>query len=947
MGVVTIIEGDYTVSEVDTVCEHIYALNDPTISGYGIIAVSEEVEETVSEETEEIEDTEITDTEETEESEEIEIEETEDTEESEETEIEETEETEESPTLFYTASDSGVNVTVIAPEGALPDGATLAVTLLDEDSDEYAEAAEAVGYEDSEDTGMAALDITFYDEFGIEVEPTLPVTVTVDITEIIPEGTTADTIEVTHITDTEVSTVEPLVETVTDTTDETAVVVFETESFSTFTISWSYYDQMEGNSSFTADVYVYDTNGDAINYTDLSTLSTVTFSSGDPVTLEDLCTVSGYTYSSAKVYCTYGNNGGNSDTVTGATTVTYTKNNGPGGTFKVDSSSYNNVQSVEIYLYFEASITDGLSIIDNIVSNGELAAKWVVNGEVITDYTGYTITWYKSSYTLSTDLSACTNNQNYSAVTSEDSLGDDPSTVNVAIDEGGLCYYYVEITDSSGTVVATSDVFHVEYVAELMNCSFEYPKETGGSTAVAMASVPFWSTTASDAAIEIGRYDGDNILYGTQYIYAGGSQTAAGDQFAELNANAQGALYQDVLTIDEEMLYWNFYHRARTANGGNTTGTQTDVMYVVIMSTEDAEKLLDGVAQTNQQTVLTAMITSVLNGQTNNSGTYTLVSGTYANTNTTVTATIWTLSTTTTQDGAWTLYSGSYEVPTNQYLTRFFFVSGESGTVGNLIDYATFSQDITYYIDYWVWDSKNEVYVQQSTIETGAEYPNTIVSASLLSTTYADYGVVGSVTGTASGGSNPTFDSTTSTSLKVTGDTMYLSVYLKSSGVTIVKNIAGIDDDDLDDLEASTVTVLITNTDTGDSEEYTINVGNTGNGSTYIELADGTYTISEVDYATSLINGTYTWSSVSVTGATASNSLVSYSFKVESSTSLTITFTNTYAEAVTGGPEMPQTGGRGTKLYTMVGLLLICSSGYLLYRTLKQQKRKCNRRWNI
>ncbi len=615
---------------------------------------------------------------------------------------------------------------------------------------------------------------------------------------------------------------------------------------------------------------------------------------------------------------------------------------------------------------------DGLTIIDNLVTDGEYEAHLVIDN-VAVDLTDsrYTVTWYRSDYTLSTDLSTCENNQDYKEVTNSDALGENDTTVNVAIDGGGLCYYYVEVYDSvTGETYSTLtyQVEHVPYAAELLNCSFEW----NSSGTQDQDAIPFWSTTSYDGKIEIGAYSGTNTNYGTQYIYAGGSQAAAGNNFAELNANYAGALYQDVLTIDEEVLYWSFYHRARTANGGSLIGEQTDTMYVVIMSTEEAEMLLSGVNQTNQQSVLTAMITSILGSNTNGSGDYTLVSGDYAGS--TVTATIWTLKTDTTQNGEWTLYSGEYTVPEDQYVTRFFFVSGTTGTgnttVGNLIDYATFSQNISYVIEYWTRDQNSGEYTLVETT-TGSEYPYTNVYADISTYTAAGYGLVGSVTGTASGGSYPMdykaggtitsaytsmFDQYTTTGMRINSGTMYLSVYLSMPVVTVIKQVSGLSESQLDTvLDEDDYEVDFTVYDSSGNEvtTLTVHVGSTGIGSSYTtDLAVGeTYTIVEtVNY-----DGTYLDDyemTVTVSGAQTTNALGAYTFTVEKEESITITFTNTYAEVTTGGPEMPQTGGGGTKLYAMVGILLICSASYLLYilkqqRQLKQQKRKCKWRWNI
>ncbi len=646
----------------------------------------------------------------------------------------------------------------------------------------------------------------------------------------------------------------------------------------------------------------------------------------------------------------------------------------------------------EMFYLCEVLEEDGLTIIDNLISDGEYEAHLVIDGkEVDLTDSKYTVTWYKAGYAFDSSYN-CYVNGSYSEVTNSDALGDNNSTVNVAIDQGGLCYYYVTVSyydaEKDETVTLESDVVHVPYAAELLNCSFEW----NSSGTQDQSYIPFWNTTASTGNIEIGSYSSSSTSYGTNTsesggaetgIYAGGSQAAAGSQFAELNADTESTLYQSVLTVGGEELTWTFYHRARTNSGGGSFYNATDTMYIVLMSEEDAQKLFAyaDASGTAQQTILTNMINNMtVTGGQNDTNATDYKEGTYTftlnNESVTINLSVWTLTTYNEIYGDWTNYYGTYEVPDEQYVTRFFFVSGEtqytaSKTVGNLIDYATFSQGVTYTIEYWTRDQNSGEYTLVKT-ETGSEYPYTNIYADISTYTAAGYGLVGSVTGISSGGNYPAeydsggtydtstytsmFDQYTTTGMRVTSDTMYLSVYLSMPVVTVVKEVEGLTETQLDEMLDESdydVTFTITDNDTGDITTLTVHVGSTGVGSNYTAelVVDHTYTISEeVVY-----NGSYLADydmSVTVSGANTTNALGSYTFTVEKEKSITITFTNTYAEVETGGPEMPQTGGRGTKMYTMVGILLISGASYLLYRLklqkqLKQQKRKCRWRWNI
>jgi len=99
---------------------------------------------------------------------------------------------------------------------------------------------------------------------------------------------------------------------------------------------------------------------------------------------------------------------------------------------------------------------------------------------------------------------------------------------------------------------------------QLANSSFEEPILPSNSYKIVPESlVPGWATTATTKNIE-------------QWASVfGGVSAKEGRQFAELNADAAGALYQDLPTTPGQKLVWSLYHRARQG---------TDTMYVDIVS---------------------------------------------------------------------------------------------------------------------------------------------------------------------------------------------------------------------------------------------------------------------------------------------------------------------------------------------------------------------------
>lgn len=163
--------------------------------------------------------------------------------------------------LTGSTTDGKYNVTVTYGDDAgLPEGTSLSVKQIDEDNEEYADAKKAVSTAtgvDTDDLGMAALDITLLDKDGNKVEPEDNSKVKVSITaEDLPDS--VNSVDIHHITENENSssdtgllskiaglfksndkdTAETVKKNVTVTNGQ-AVTDFEVSSFSTFTITWT------------------------------------------------------------------------------------------------------------------------------------------------------------------------------------------------------------------------------------------------------------------------------------------------------------------------------------------------------------------------------------------------------------------------------------------------------------------------------------------------------------------------------------------------------------------------------------------------------------------------------------------------------------------------------------------------------------------------------------
>lgn len=174
----------------------------------------------------------------------------------------------------FTAELDAMTVHAYAEEGVLPEGVQLAVKELREDdaqtAEKFQEAVDALEQEGTAYDGMMAVDITFVDEDGQEIEPDGEVQVSIEMKKgALPEGVDLETVEIHHLKETDANTIE--VEKVADGSDQTdgtvqtpedakaameeeavpeerieeavsqdaeAVAAFSVDSFSTFTITW-------------------------------------------------------------------------------------------------------------------------------------------------------------------------------------------------------------------------------------------------------------------------------------------------------------------------------------------------------------------------------------------------------------------------------------------------------------------------------------------------------------------------------------------------------------------------------------------------------------------------------------------------------------------------------------------------------------------------------------
>lgn len=357
---------------------------------------------------------------------------------------------------------------------------------------------------------------------------------------------------------------------------------------------------------------------------------------------------------------------------------------------------------------FTIKVTEptGLRILNNIVVDGTL--KPVYKNDDGTDRTGLTYVWSAQFF------------HTYNRGDGEPEIKEEDSSIdldavyadgrlNVAIDNGGIR----EETDVNGNEVLHVTTYtvtaydenknevgkashRVEFGGNVLNGSFEYPAIPSGSTNYAFANGThqlFWRTTAPGPDHMLGQdVELGNDNAGNPYLLSG--KAAHGTQYAELNAEAMGTLYQDVLTAPGAEFSWGFSHRSRKGM------IEKNIMYLIIASSEDGAKI-----DTQNQ------INELIRHYTADGETVSYGGGSY---------TLWKMEA---DAYHWENHFGSYIVPHDQYATRFFFASASGSTMGNLIDNVTFNQEQRYVIEYYLNGEKVDGLTEIKTAEV-----NTAVS---------------------------------------------------------------------------------------------------------------------------------------------------------------------------------------------------------------------------
>ena len=621
-------------------------------------------------------------------------------------------------------------VTVDAPEGALPEGAELHAELVESEKDNQAVADELEKADVTYD-GFLALDVFFVDADGNEVEPTQPVDVRFELPKgAVPEG--AEDLAVHHLAEAEDGTVDD-VEAVADDADATEGTVevqddatvdaeFTVESFSTFTITWR--SNYGYSRYFEITVHYVDESGKEIDDVAASNLS---FEDGSSISFDTYAkAIDGKSYSGAH-YKSY-----NGDEITRmvASETGYSSK-----TRKV--TFYNEKTEVDDLTYNRSPVKAGVYLVyttdeqqqqgdfyidDTVAKDGRFTAKFADGTEPpLSDgqYIQYTWTRGLSKNSIGDDV-AYTKVTGSSYNMAAENGTEDAVWVNVALDsdvadasEDQRYWYQVtaQVMNSDGTPVdgeTYTATLQVPYYIQLQNGSFENPNNedhtkdpandhqyqySNGTPGLIWRTTGEGTGTHEGADIEILRASTSQQKSNAQTFHNCGAADD-GVQFAELNCEAYGALYQEVMTVPGSTLNWAFSHLPREVQK-SMFGRKGDTMALVIMPSSAADEYIERLGQNSKNPNGIEEILKEIEGKGEENGYFVQretsnyqykENGTSAGEH---------------AANSWNRYQGTYTVGDDQYLTTFFFVAVDTGstesnaeTIGNLLDRVYFTQDL-------------------------------------------------------------------------------------------------------------------------------------------------------------------------------------------------------------------------------------------------------------
>ena len=640
--------------------------------------------------------------------------------------------------VTYSQTIENVVVTATAAKDVLPEDAKFVVTPIKSEDAQYEDIAarleEKAENEEYSIAGFLAYDIYFLNSAGEKINPedgkvkismeyqnaTAPEevkesdAVQMDAEE---EETSQENTEAKELSVSVMHFVEENgeVTSVVDMTKENSAVVetneagevqkaeFETESFSTFTITWQYYQSLKPYYKNLRVHLVYLDNNEYVEIPGTADKYYNVLYNAANIDLEELSKTykpSGYKnpegYENAKVLA--------QDKKTEIKFISYNTQgagNEAGWFYSLNKNNWFYLNNDDNYnVYFVYDIEPGVLVMDKIANDGSLEAKYTP-ADNTTQTTVASYEWYKSDSKDGTYTKV--EKTNYQAGTSiVSNISDDGAKLYPAYDDGARKWYKVKVTLSDNITVVESSPYQVAYYNQLQNGSFEEPTYDHRTNQISNANYAtdgVWQTTGTNNGfdIEIVRQNKEDGATAYDWWTETGNNTSLnrdthnwanaayeGSQFAELNCEAAGALYQDVLTIPGTSLNYWLAHRAR---GTDANSMQYDTMYLVIMPKNKAvdDNNYELTTQTQLETKLTQLLGRNLNDSTEKDGVLYDSNG------------IKVLRVTSTNQRWQYINEVNGYTPTSS-LTRFFFMSGKTAsgknTVGNFLDQVGFSQEL-------------------------------------------------------------------------------------------------------------------------------------------------------------------------------------------------------------------------------------------------------------
>ena len=659
-------------------------------------------------------------------------------------------------TLTYKNKEVTINVSEVK-EGAIPQNAELKVVPIKKDDkdtkEQYAEVEkqvqEKVEKEKKELGGFLAYDITFVDAEGNKLEPNSEVKVTIEYNDAAKPNVEKSKekqiaeVSVLHLEEDKKGNVKEVVDMneagqldTLQTTDsgEVKKVEVRTESFSTFTITWEYslWEQLKVTAH-----YVYtDENGNLVEIPDSEMDGKKPQNikiDGEKQTIDLTDSkyrveIPGYTYkvtradgkdgaSIIELYSTTVSRKGLFGILYTARLIQYKKNGDQRYTDWLDSDEATEGHIYFIYEKKKPIVPGTITINDDIVKSGAIEAVYTPKAEE----TAGEYIWFRADSKSGTYEEV----EQIRYQGDKSNLSEDGQFLYPAYDTGAKKWYKVKATLSDGKTVE-SEPFQVPYYDELQNGSFEDVKTSGYSTFYSnegyVSKKGVWQSTGVSTngyAIEIA-----NQNYRDQdgnYKWQGDWSKSAPDgaQFAELNADTAGALYQDVLTMEGTPLNYSLQHRAR--GNERSSRAEYDTMYLIVMPTKIAEDN----DLTTQDSLGRYLSNLNINIEQNYSGVgdETLYDQDGIR-----------IIRITSNDQNWHRFSGTGYVPTAS-LTRFFFVAGATAsnniTVGNFLDDVGFSQKLPEVSDeeFTLQITKNFAGLDNTTMQTVQSNIKFVISA--------------------------------------------------------------------------------------------------------------------------------------------------------------------------------------------------------------------------